>query len=666
MASGQSATRQSRRIAGEDPADPDDSSVSDGSQQSDSPKCNQGSGTALNHTFEPSEEAPRVSNAELLVHLSKLSERLVRIEATQGSAQRPSNGPQIRLPHEGEARSRRENDSHQVVLPRSAPPPAFVDHASYRHRIKTGFEQQSPSALADLRPHVYSFEDGTTRYLAGTKFSAKLQEYRLCCINGFFLSCSNAALLEVVQKLESDAPPDPRSLHTALVQICNSLSVLEDLGRDRKTFLAVLSDPNSTESMRAYANTILRTRFDGDLAVHGASGPVQDNFGDYQQQVIKSTIYVSANAPDPFTLQPHSTPTLTPNTTADLMKKAHYERAVARAPPGKAPGPDGIPNEVIKFLPESVHEAIYLLFRLMATHEYTPPAWTASATCLIYKHTKRDPHNPGFYRPIALMNCIMKLWTAMLAHIGSDFAEGEGILNDNAHGFRPDRETYDPLSTHIMVLEDAKTAGKPVYTAFADFKGAFNGTDHRIMFQFMRDLGMPECYVRTCEHIYSTSRTAYITPHGLTPQIPIHRGTLQGDTLSPFLFTLFLEPLMRWIMAGGRGYIPHCTSNTEGEFSITYDEHGYADDISITTGSLENLKAQLKKLHLFSKYTGLELEITKCEVTGALWDRGNPTSKENLHILRNQIASIDLTGEPGGPTQNFSLPTSPTRCLEFI
>ena len=120
---------------------------------------------------------------------------------------------------------------------------------------------------------------------------------------------------------------------------------------------------------------------------------------------------------------------------------------------------------------------------------------------------------------------------------------------------------------------------------------------------------------------------------------------------------------MRWIMAGGRGYVPHCTSNTEGEFSITYDEHGYADDISITTGSLENLKAQLKKLHLFSKHTGLELEITKCEVTGALWDRGNPTSKENLRILRNQIASIDLTGEPDGPTLKFLPPDKSYKML---
>ena len=30
-------------------------------------------------------------------------------------------------------------------------------------------------------------------------------------------------------------------------------------------------------------------------------------------------------------------------------------------------------------------------------------------------------------------------------------------------------------------------------------------------------------------------------------------------------------------------------------------------------------KIQLKKLHLFSKYTGLQLETTKCEATSALW-----------------------------------------------
>ena len=66
---------------------------------------------------------------------------------------------------------------------------------------------------------------------------------------------------------------------------------------------------------------------------------------------------------------------------------------------------------------------------------------------------------------------------------------------------------------------------------------------------------------------------------------------------------------------------------------MTYDDHGYADDISITKETLENLQIQINKLNLFNGYTGLELETTKCEATGALWGYGNPLSKENTRLL---------------------------------
>ncbi len=46
--------------------------------------------------------------------------------------------------------------------------------------------------------------------------------------------------------------------------------------------------------------------------------------------------------------------------------------ACHRAAAGKAPGPDAIPNEILKYLPESAHGLIYHLFRLMAKHNYTP------------------------------------------------------------------------------------------------------------------------------------------------------------------------------------------------------------------------------------------------------------------------------------------------------
>jgi len=96
-----------------------------------------------------------------------------------------------------------------------------------------------------------------------------------------------------------------------------------------------------------------------------------------------------------------------------------------------------------------------------------------------------------------------------------------------------------------------------------------------------------------------------MTPHGDTPTIPIHLGKLQGNTLSHFLFTIFMEVLLRWLSIASRGYKPTHRHQTSKCTYMAYDDHGYADDISITTGTLENLQIQIKKLHLFSKYAGL-------------------------------------------------------------
>ncbi len=106
-------------------------------------------------------------------------------------------------------------------------------------------------------------------------------------------------------------------------------------------------------------------------------------------------------------------------------------------------------------------------------------------------------------------------------------------------------------------------------------------------------------------YIYIYIGTYYMTPHGNTPTIPIHIGTLQGGTLSSFLLTIFVEPLLRWFSNGSKEYKPMHHSDEPESTYITYDDHGHAADINITTGSLQNLQIQINKLHIFSKYTGL-------------------------------------------------------------
>jgi hypothetical protein len=190
-----------------------------------------------------------------------------------------------------------------------------------------------------------------------------------------------------------------------------------------------------------------------------------------------------------------------------------------------------------------------------------------------------------------------------------------------------------------MTMEDAKLHSKDIYVMYADFKGAFNAADHRIMFKHMRQLGMPPTFVDTCEHLYGVSTTYYITLHGPTPSIDINRGTLQGDTLSPFLFTLFLEPFLRWLTVGSRGYRPGppATNVDPTEPTTRYPGHGFADDLSLATGSTPSMTIQLRKLSLFSAYTGMTVNIRKCCITRALWRTGNALTLANTTLLASRL-----------------------------
>ena len=95
---------------------------------------------------------------------------------------------------------------------------------------------------------------------------------------------------------------------------------------------------------------------------------------------------------------------------------------------GKAPCPDGIPNEMLKHLPEEVHQVIHKLFILMWMTGTTPKAWKESQTVLLHK--KGSEHDLGNWRPIALANTLHKLWTGVVAEGLYKYAEYFNILSN--------------------------------------------------------------------------------------------------------------------------------------------------------------------------------------------------------------------------------------------
>ena len=210
----------------------------------------------------------------------------------------------------------------------------------------------------------------------------------------------------------------------------------------------------------------------------------------------------------------------------------------------KTPGPDKIPNSILRNLPHRFHTMLFLFFLHCYKQKTMPTSWKTSHIILLYK--KGNPTLLSNHRPIALANTIYKLFTSTLTTLLSSYGEKHQILHNSQEGFRQERCTSRQIQLVIAALEDAKFSKQDIYLLYIDFTNAFGSIDHARFLAIMADLGYPEDAITIIGNIYSKSYTKIIGSHfDPTQSIPIQRGTIQDDTLSPYLFKLFLEPLLR-------------------------------------------------------------------------------------------------------------------------
>ena len=111
------------------------------------------------------------------------------------------------------------------------------------------------------------------------------------------------------------------------------------------------------------------------------------------------------------------------------------------------------------------------------------------------------------------------------------------------------------LQSTLNIFADAKLHQRYVFALYTDYSNAFNTID--------QDLKFPNVAIDAVRDLCAGASTSVRTPAGTTAPVCIVRGVLQGDTLSPFLFNCFMEPLAGWLQAGGRGYTYGCLEVTQ-------------------------------------------------------------------------------------------------------
>ena len=180
-------------------------------------------------------------------------------------------------------------------------------------------------------------------------------------------------------------------------------------------------------------------------------------------------------------------------------------------------------------------------------------------------------------------------------------------LPDVQAGFRKGRGTRDQIANIHWIIKKAREFQKIIYFCFIDYAKAFDCVDHHKLWEILKDMGIPDHLTCLLRNLYAVQEATVRIGHGTIDWFQIRKGVHQGCILSPCLFNLYAEYIMR--NAG----------LDEAQVGIKIAGRNanhlrYADDTTLMAEIKEELKSLLMKVKEESGKVGLKLNIQKTKI----------------------------------------------------
>ena len=174
-------------------------------------------------------------------------------------------------------------------------------------------------------------------------------------------------------------------------------------------------------------------------------------------------------------------------------------------------------------------------------------------------------------------------------------------------GFRKGRGTRDQIANICWIMEKAIEFQKNISFCFIDYAKDFNCAEHYKLWKILKDMGIPDHLACLLRNLYAGQEATVRTGHGTTDWFKIGKGVCQGCIVSPCLFNLYAEYIMRNTGLG------------EAQAGIKISRRNinnlrYADDTTFMAENEEELKSLLMKVKKESEKVGLKLNIQKTKI----------------------------------------------------
>ena len=187
----------------------------------------------------------------------------------------------------------------------------------------------------------------------------------------------------------------------------------------------------------------------------------------------------------------------------------------------------------------------------------------------------------------------------MIHYRGSFQARLQQYMNcehpDVQAGFRKSRGTRDQIANIRWIIEKARVPKK--HFCFIDYAKAFDCVDYNKLWKVLKEMGIPDHLTCLFRNLYAGQEAMVRTGHGTTDWFQIRKGVRQGCILSPCLFNLYAEYIMR------------NTGLDEAQTGIKIarrhiNKLRYEDDTTLMAESEEELKSLLMEVKEESEKVG--------------------------------------------------------------
>ena len=228
-----------------------------------------------------------------------------------------------------------------------------------------------------------------------------------------------------------------------------------------------------------------------------------------------------------------------PISDIDTISREQIKRQLAKLKPYKAPGPDGIPNIVLTKCADILTNRLYYIYKaILETGMYYEP-WKTSTTVVLRKPGKPRYDTPKAYRPIALLNTMSKVLTALMAELMTFYTEVYQLLPAHHFGGRPGRTTTDAVHLLTHKIKDSWRKRQVTTVLFLDIEGAFPNAVTSRLLHSMKKRRLPEMLIKFAELMLSNRNTILRFDDHTSETIALDNGIGQGDPLSMALYQYY-------------------------------------------------------------------------------------------------------------------------------